>query len=290
MKVHNIDNQNFLKNDIIFVKKASGEEEPFAVDKLKNSLRNAGADNKIIEKIVADIEEWIYAGATTRKIYSRAFAILHRERTIAAIRYKLKQAIMELGPTGYPFEHFIGRLFEKQGFNVEVGVTVAGNCVTHEMDVIATSGNIQYLIECKYSIDQGKQVSVQVPLYVRSRIDDIIRKRKETNEYNGFSFSGWVVTNTRFSADSIQYGNCSGLHLLAWDHPSGNGIKDIIAKEKIYPITILNNITRKEKQDLINQGIVTCSQLLHNPESLNNFEINRKKYKTLMEELHDICS
>ncbi len=278
------------KNKVILIKKASGDEEPFSTEKLERSLKNAGANNETILKIVANLKDWIYPGVTTKKIYSRAFSILHRERNFTAIRYKLKQAIFELGPTGYPFESLIGQLFKQQGFSTEVGVVVNGHCITHEMDVIATKDTIQHLVECKYHKEQGKQVSIQVPLYVRSRVDDIIRKRQELHEYHGFSFSGWVITNTRFSLDSIQYGKCCGLSLLAWDYPIGNGLKEVIKKFNIYPITILTNLTRKEKQYLLDQGIVTCTQLLENFDSLKFFNLSKSKYITLMKELDEICN
>ncbi|HOH25328.1 MAG TPA: restriction endonuclease, partial [Bacteroidales bacterium] len=201
----------------VLVQKASGELQPFDSKKLELSLRNAGAKQATIQMILDDIQSWVYNGVTTKKIYARAFKMLRGERTAAALRYKLKQAIMEMGPTGYPFEQFIGQIFQKQGYEIQVGVVVEGYSVTHEMDVIATKNGLQLLLECKYSLDQGRHVSVQVPLYVRARVDDIVRKRKEHPLYKDLRFEGGVVTNTRFSADSIQYGRSAGLHLLAWD-------------------------------------------------------------------------
>ncbi len=274
----------------ILVRKASGDEEKFETYKLERSLRNAGADNDLVQDIVKNIAEWITSGLTTKKIYARAFSLLRKTETGVAVRYKLKQAIMELGPSGYPFEDFIGYLFEKQGYKVEVGQIIEGHCVTHEMDVIATDKKIQHLVECKYSRDQGKQISVQVPLYVRSRVDDIIKKRKESPDYADISFSGWVVTNTRFSADSLQYGKCSGLHMLAWDYPHGNGLKDLIERLQIYPITILIQLTIKEKQQLINQGVVVCNQIYNNPDILDSMQLANAKYNALLKEVNDICS
>lgn len=274
--------------DSIYIRKASGEEELFETYKLERSLRNAGADNDLIDEIVKNIVGWLSTGLTTKKIYSRAFSLLRRTKTGAASRYKLKQAIMELGPTGYPFENFVGKLFEKQGYEVKVGQIIDGKCVSHEMDVIATNKDVQHLVECKYSSDQGKQISVQVPLYVRSRVNDIIDKRKTFPEYAGFSFSGWVVTNTRFSADSLQYGKCCGLHLLAWDYPTGNGLKELIERLKIYPITILSNLTKKEIQHLLNQDIITCSQLKNKPEILDSLQLSKTKYSALINELNNI--
>jgi hypothetical protein len=274
----------------ILVKKASGEEQPFRVEKLESSLRNAGAGDALVEEVINDITEWIYPGVTTKKIYNRAFQLLKRLRNASAVRYKLKQSMLEMGPTGYPFEHFIGQVFEKMGYDVEVGITLDGRCVTHEMDVIATKDHAQNLVECKYRQDQGKIVTVQTPLYVRARVNDIVDKYREDGKLEGFSFTGWVVTNTRFSADSISYGKCSGLRLLGWDFPEGNALKEIIEREKLYPITALSTLTKKEKQQLLEEGIVTCPQLLDNMKVLDKIQFRRNKSTALVKELNDILN
>ena len=276
------------RHPIILIRKASGAEEAFSTDKLERSLLNAGAGRETVAEIVADIENWISPGITTKKIYARAFSMLHKDKSNSSLRYRLKQAIYELGPTGYPFEILIGKLFDKLGYQTEVGVVVSGKCVTHEMDVIATLDQLQHLVECKYHKDQGKQVSVQVPLYVRSRVNDIIDKRQAMPQYTGFSFKGWVVTNTRFSDDSTQYGGCSGLNLLAWNYPEGDGLKENIEKFKLYPVTILKKLTQKEKQALLDEGIVTCQQVLENPDSVSKLNLSNRKYQVLMSELKGI--
>ena len=273
----------------LLITKASGEQELFSRHKLEKSLQNAGATEEAISKIASEIERWILPGVTTKKIYREAFKLLRKERSASSGKYKLKQAIMELGPTGYPFEQFIGQIFEKRGFSTEVGVVVEGNCVSHEMDVIATDQAVQHLMECKYSTDRGKQVSVQVPLYVRSRVDDIIRKREKEDKYEGLSFTGWVVTNTRFSSDSIRFGECAGLKLLAWDYPSGKGLKDIIDEMKIYPLTVLHHLSKQDLKSLLAQDIVTCSQLLHNTEALDGLTMSERKKASLKKELTAVC-
>ena len=206
-----MDEQVKTRPDTIWVRKASGEEEVFDIAKIERSLKNAGASGDLLREVIDDLAQWVYDGVTTKKIYSRAFSLLRKKKSISALRYKLKQSMLELGPTGYPFEQFIGFLFQKQGYEVEVGQVLEGCCVTHEMDVIATKEKQQQLVECKYGVSQGKQISVHVPLYVRSRVDDIVNKRKELPQYNGFSFTGWVVTNTRFSGDSISFSECHKL-------------------------------------------------------------------------------
>src|SRR5690554_2874141 len=127
--------------------------------------------------------------------------------------------MMEMGPSGYPFEQFVGEVFKAQGYQVEVGQEVAGMCVQHEVDVIATNHRLQHLVECKFYNSQGKYASVQVPLYIRSRVDDIVNKRQTCQEYRDFEFQGWVVTNTRFTSDALAFGTRRELRLLRCDHP-----------------------------------------------------------------------
>src|SRR5690606_35224363 len=137
---------------------------------------NAKAEEHVIDEIVGDIHAWLQDGVTTKQIYSRAYQILKQKRQPAAVHYSLKKALIELGPTGFPFEFFIGEVFKKQGFNILIGQEVAGHCVTHEMDVIATKDGVQNLIECKFSKIQGSRLNIQVPMYVRSRIEDVVEK------------------------------------------------------------------------------------------------------------------
>jgi hypothetical protein len=270
---------------LLQVQKASGELEPFDITKLERSLRNAGADDSLIHEILKDILAWIHEGASTRNIYTRAFAILKREQSIAGLRYKLKKSILDMGPAGYAFEKLVGILFEQQGFTVQTGQVIEGHCITHEVDVIATGKGKQILGECKHSQDQGKQVSIQVPLYVRSRMDDIIKLRSAYDQYQGYVFEPWVITNTRFTTDSLQYGKCCGLRLMAWDYPAGNSLKELIERGRIWPITLLGQMLQKEKQFLLDQGIITCRQLKEDPGALHNMGFSLKKQAAIQKEL-----
>lgn len=274
----------------ILIKKASGEKEVFDVSKLKNSLHRAGADNNSTNFIVSEILDWLYEGVTTKKIYSKAFSLLKRQSRLNALRYSLKQALLEMGPTGFPFEQLLGEIYRKLNYDVQVGVMMEGRCVMHEMDLIATQNNTQVLGECKYSKDQGKTVSVQVPLYVHSRIEDILKIREKEEKYEKFKFSGLVATNTRFTVDSIQYAKCVGLELLSWDYPSGNGLKDLLEREKVFPITILQNLTKNQKTEIMEKKIVSCRQLFNNLSIIDSFEMTNAKRKNLITELEDILS
>jgi hypothetical protein len=278
-------NDMYKYNEHITIRKASGETEAFDPMKLMASLMKSGADQEVAGEITEKIQDWLTEGATTKGIYARAYALLKQQSKPNALKYNLKQALLELGTTGYPFEKLVGEIFRKQGYAVEVGIFVDGRCIRHEMDVVATNQQQQIIVECKHSQSQGKHVGIQVPLYVRSRVDDIILKRKALKEFKHLTFTGCVVTNTRFSDDSIAYARCAHLKLLGWDYPSGGGLKDLIEKLNIFPVTILKTLTKLEKQQLADQGIVTLEQLRNNLSILGNLNINPRRYRELIKEM-----
>ena len=271
------------------ITKASGEIQQFDKSKLENSLRKSGASTENVSKIIAEILPLLTDGISTRKIYSKAYSILKQKNRSSAARYSLKKAIMDLGPTGFPFEHLIGQLLKQQGFEVLVGQIVQGQCIQHEVDVVATSGNKQYLVECKFYNDAGKYANVQVPLYIHSRVNDIIKKRSALPEYKDLNFYGWIVTNTRFTTDAVDYGRCAGLNLMSWDYPVGHSLKDMIEKNGFYPVTALTTLEKIYKLELLKRDIVLCRQIKEKPELLELIGITGNKLKKVLDEVNDLC-
>ena len=275
-------------NNPPLIRKASGELEPFDINKLKFSLKKTGISDELLNSILYETSDWIVNGISTKQVYEHAFKYLNKTPNYVLHLYKLKQALFDIGPTGYPFESLMGELFTKQGYETEVGIVVDGRSVTHEMDVIATNKEYQHIVECKYSKDQGKVISIQVPLYVRSRVNDIIAHRKELNQYKGLDFQAWVATNTRFSSDSIQYAKLNDISLIAWDYPKGAGLKELLEEYKVFPISILHNLENRHKDKLLKQGIVTVSQLLKKLEVVHTLNIDDKSIAMLLEELDEL--
>ena len=197
--------------------KANGDKALFQVEKLIYSLRRSQANETLIQQIVEQVEAVLYDGMTTKQIYKMAFKMLKGKSSVSASRYKLKKALMELGPTGFPFEKLVGKLMEHEGFATEVGVIVQGNCVQHEIDVIAQKENNHYMIECKYHSDQGRFCNVKIPLYIHSRFLDVEKQWERQKGHEAKLHKGGVYTNTRFTTDAIQYGKCVGLLMTSWD-------------------------------------------------------------------------
>jgi len=278
-----------MKNSINIVK-YSGDVVAFDVDKLINSLRRAKANEELIQQIVTKIQFDIYEGITTKKIYQMAFKMLKGKSRVSASKYKLKKALMELGPSGFPFEKLVGKIMAHEGFETKVGVIVQGNCVQHEVDVIALKDNNHYMIECKYHSDQGRFCNVKIPLYIHSRFLDVEKQWERQKGHEAKLHKGGVYTNTRFTTDAIQYGKCVGLLLTSWDYPIGSGLKDRIDKLGLHPLTALTTLTKAEKTKLLDTGIVLCKELHENPSLLEKIGVPKPRHKTILEDSEKLCT
>lgn len=270
--------------------KANGDKALFQVEKLINSLRRSQANETLIQQIVEQVEAVLYDGMTTKQIYKMAFKMLKGKSSVSASRYKLKKALMELGPTGFPFEKLVGKLMEHEGFATQVGVIVQGNCVQHEIDVIAQKENNHYMIECKYHSDQGRFCNVKIPLYIHSRFLDVEKQWERLKGHEAKLHKGGVYTNTRFTTDAIQYGKCVGLLMTSWDYPYGNGLKDRIDKSGLHPLTALTTLTKNEKAKLLDKGIVLCKELHENPTILDQIGISKTRQKNILDDSNVLCS
>ena len=284
----------------VSITKASGEKVPFSEKKLRNSLERSGATESQIDFVVDEVHDLLYEGIPTGKIYRKAYDMLRKRSRSKAARYKLKKAIMELGPSGYPFEQFVGAILEQQGFRSQVGVVVEGKCVSHEIDVLAVKNSKLILVECKFHNRPGVKCDVKVPLYIHSRFRDVVMTRnsdgglnkvdtarpgdgngagkiesvpvgssgehpasledihKLLNSDHFTEYEGWIVTNTRFTEDAISYGTCSGLVMLGWDYPGKSSLRHRIGLAGLHPVTCLSSLNRKEKEFLLEKGVVLC--------------------------------
>ena len=144
-----------METDTIDIIKSSGEKVKFSIEKLRTSLRRIGADEQTVNQTINRVRDELYQGISTKEIYNRAFALLKKKDSHLASKYKLKKAIYELGPTGFPFERFISAILEYSGYKTEVGTILQGLCVTHEIDIIAHKNNESTVVECKFHNEKG---------------------------------------------------------------------------------------------------------------------------------------
>lgn len=93
-----------MNDNSVFITKYSGELEKFSFEKLKKSLQKSDASDEEVNSIIKTIVPQLYDGITSKEIYKKAFRLLKKSNSICALKYSLKRAIYDLGPTGYPFE------------------------------------------------------------------------------------------------------------------------------------------------------------------------------------------
>ncbi|MCC7303128.1 MAG: restriction endonuclease [Bacteroidia bacterium] len=273
----------------ILITKASGEQEPFSEKHLASSLRKAGADEASVHAIVAEVKLHLYPGISTKRIYRDAFRILRERSRHLAAKYNLKRAILELGPSGFPFEKFVAQILRAMGFETVTGQIIEGKCVKHEIDVIAKRDNHLYMVECKFHNRQGIICDVKIPLYIQARFKDVEAKWKEEPEGHSRFYQGWTVTNTRFSSDAIQYGHCAGLNMLGWDFPSGKGLKDLIDLYRLYPVTCLTSLKKQEKEFLLENDLLLAGELCDKEDLLRKLNIRGSRRARLLEEAQLLC-
>lgn len=261
-----------MKQKKITVLKMSGETAEFDPAKLKSSLIRSGASDNSVKEIIDKIDTILYDGISTKEIYKKAFRLLRKTSRPTAARYKLKKAIMELGPTGYPFEKFVGAILSHQGFHTEVGVIVKGHCVNHEVDVVAEKNDKHFMVECKFHSDQGKNCDVKIPLYIQSRFRDVEKQWKKKPGHDTKFHQGWIFTNTRFTSDAIQFGSCAGLMLVGWNYPKKG------------------SLTKSEKQLLLTKDKVLCKELCDYPQLLATIGItNTNRQTRILAEATELC-
>lgn len=256
------------------VLKASGEVEPFSEEKLRNSLSRAGASGALSGWIAGEIKRRVKDRTRTSEIHDRAFALLRKKEGPSAARYRLKRAMMELGPTGHPFEKLVAWILKAEGYEAETNLEIRGKCVTHEVDVVAKKEGKQVMVEAKYHNEPGIKSDVKVAMYVHSRFEDI----KSVNRWD----EAWLITNTKITGDGRDYAKCVGLTAIAWNYPHDRSLQYLIEKSHLHPLTSLLSLEPWAKRALLDRGVVLVKEL--NPDLLSSVGLKKKKVSAVMEE------
>lgn len=277
-------------SDAPIITKADGSKEVFDQGRLMRSLIRSGAGEYIAEKIATELNDSVLPGTTSHEIYSRAFSTLRKETRPVAARYALRRALLELGPSGHPFEDFVAHLFKKEGWVVETRKIIAGKCVSHETDLYATHPDegIHLAAELKYHNDPAYKTDLKVALYVKSRFDDIFACDPHARACP--IDRGFLITNTKFTSEAIKFSECAGVELLGWGYPDGDSLFDRMSQAKVYPITALTDLSRAEKRLLIDNRIVSVDQVLENRKLLDILHLDADRVGDLYAESEGMLS
>lgn len=270
------------------ITKADGESEYFKVEKLRRSLRRAGASPDEVNDIVANVTKILYDGMQTQEIYRHAFSLLRESKPPAAARYSLRRALFGLGPSGFPFEKFLARVFEEEGYTTKTGIVIPGKCADHEIDVAAYKENHSFVAEAKFHARPGIKSDLQVAMYSYARLLDLKEARICTDDICGIK-EFWLITNTKFTSAAERYGGCVGINLLSWDYPRNNNLHDRIQRSGVYPITVLQSLSVAQAQTLINRGLILCKDILQNQHILRHLHLSKRKLEAVLNEAAMVC-
>ncbi len=272
------------------ITKADGTTEVFDPARLVISLKRAGAGAHAAEHIAETITSSIAPGTSSREIYTRAFALLRREARPVAARYALRRALLELGPTGHPFEDFISHLLRAEGWEVETRKLIKGKCVTHEVDFYAShpEQNTFIAAELKYHNDPGYKTDLKVALYVKSRFDDIFNCDPAVRACP--IDRGLLVTNTKFTSEAIAYAECAGVELLGWGYPADDSLAARMHRMKVYPITALTGLSRAEKRLLIEHDTIAVDEVIRERRRLDILHLPSDRVGELLAEAEGLLT
>lgn len=270
--------------------KADGSKEEFDPARLVVSLRRAGAGEYAAERITSAITDTVVPGVTSKEIYSRAFALLRKEARPVAARYALRRALLDLGPTGHPFEDFISHLYRAEGWQVETRKIIKGKCVSHEVDFYASHPDQKMYIaaELKYHNDPGYKTDLKVALYVKSRFDDIFACDETVRSCP--IDRGLLVTNTKFTSEAITYAECTGVELLGWSYPLNDSLYMRMSRSKIYPITTVTGLSRAEKTILLNRGVIAVDEIVQDRRVLDPLHLDSERVGMLLAEIEGLLA
>lgn len=270
------------------VTKANGEREAFRADKLYTSLVRSGAPKDIADRLTRTIADNLKDGDRTQDIYRRAFSELRKiERPVAA-RYSVKRALLELGPSGYPFEDFLGEIYRIRGYQTSNRRLIPGRCVEHELDLIAMKGKERLAAEVKYHNNGGLKSDIKVALYVQARFEDI--KAAAAHDGDHDFTTRMLITNTKFTEQAETYAECVGLNLLSWDYPEQGNLRELIEETGVHPISCVTTISGAQKRRLMEQGIVLTRQLYEQIPVLKALGMSDRMVDTLFDEVEHLST
>lgn len=270
------------------VVKGDGTREVFELRKLEQSLARSGAPQDIVAKVARSIGDGVRDGMTTSDIYRRAHALLGREERTFAARYSVRRALLDMGPTGYPFEDYFCELMRAKGYTASVRQIIEGRCTTHEVDVVLSRGDERIGCELKFHNVPGFKTDLKTALYVRARFSDIEDRARDLGQTCDIR-EGWLVTNTKFTAQAIEYAECAGIRLLGWSYPGRDNLADLIDETGLYPLTVLTTLSKKEEALLLKSQVTLCRDVARDPSVLARAGIPRRKHAAIVAESTSLC-
>ena len=210
--------------------------------------------------------------------------MLKKKSFKSSLKFSLKKGMRKLGPTGFPFEKYVGAVFSELGYEVQLNRNLKGFCCTYETDFIAKKGNLVYIGECKYRNSPGDKIHTDTALATHAGFLDI----QKGDLFKGKDLRSLLVTNTKFTRRAAKYSKCVGDEILGWRYPKGKGLEKIIEENKLYPITILPSLNKNLAEIFVSQKIMLARDLFRKDVDVKKgvFEKLKKEAEILIKDVN----
>jgi Holliday junction resolvase-like predicted endonuclease len=244
----------------VLVTKADGSKQLFDEEKIVRTCLRIGASREDAVQIAQKVERRLYEGISTRKILQIIYSLMRKQKPAIKHLFDLKYGISLMVPKP-EFEAFIRILLVHSGFKVEPNTILRGLCGEHEADAIATKDGVTHFVEVKHHSSYHALTGLDESRIARAILEDVTE---------GYSHGltrikidrAMIVTNTRYSKHAINYGRCRDILQVGWSSPEFLGLRELVEKHKLYPLSCLRGISAKVRLRLVEAGIVLIKQLL----------------------------
>ncbi len=210
------------------------------------------------QQIADKIERKLYDGMPTRRILQMIFTLTRKPQPAVGHLFDLRRGISLMSPKP-EFEVYVRALLSYSGFEVQPNVILRGLCGEHEADALAKKDGVTYFVEVKHHQAYHALTGLDESRIARAILEDV------TDGYirgvtNVKIDRAMIVTNTRYSEHALNYGICRDILLVGWASPE-NGIRDIIERGKLYPVSCIRGVKPAVRLRLAEAGIVLIKQL-----------------------------
>lgn len=238
---------------MINVIKADGSRQLFEKYKIVRTCLRMKASEDAAEEIADKISRQVYNGITTKQILKMIFRYISEYRPEIKHQINLREAVSLLRPKP-DFEQFIALLLKKEGYDVKTNKIVAGKCIEHEIDAIASKGNEKLYVEVKHHYQPHTYTGVGVFLEAQATFEDLI-------ESNSNFSKAMVVTNAKLSEHAKRYAECKNIGAIGWRYPEEGGLEVMIENNELYPITLIKGLDAATQIRLADNGFILLEQV-----------------------------
>ncbi len=266
------------------VKDVHGGLKDYSAQHIKRSCKRAGFDENTADEIETRVFERAWDSITTRKLHSIVYSEMKKRDEILALRFRLREAIAELNPNYAEFEKYITKVLRQDGFDAEWSPRPKprGECIEHEIDVVAEQHGVTYMVECKHHYHHHRYTGLDIPMRQFARVEDLRRGHEHGLKNSVSADEAWVIVNTKLSDHAKRYAECKNIRMTAWKYSNENySLDDLVERNRAYPVTILRP-PKHVRTELSKEDVLTVQGLMNlGEEKMEKIHVKNSVLKNL---------